>query len=74
MSYSQFFTSEFLGLCLKDKRLIKRAIDIGNAFIRSPGNCIQEVFETNNLARCAYDFFGNCKVKWFQLLKAHQAC
>ena len=73
MSYSNFFDQEFLNVDLRDKRLIKRTISIGNNLIRSPGSCIQEVFVTKNDARCAYDFFSNPKVKWLNLLGSHQA-
>lgn len=72
MSYSNFFDQEFSNIDLRDERPTKRAISIGNNLIRSPGSCIQEVFITRNDARCAYDFFSNCKVSWLRLLRAHQ--
>lgn len=72
MSYVPFFTTEFSTLDLKDKRLVKRAIEIGNTLFKSPGSCIQEVFRSKNEARCAYDFFSNPKVQWLNVLKAHQ--
>ncbi|HCU6011347.1 TPA: IS4 family transposase [Legionella pneumophila] len=70
--YSEFFNTEFIDLKIKDVRLIKRAKLIGNRLIRSPGSCIQEIFDEKNEARCAYDFFGNPKVKWGLLLNPHQ--
>lgn len=73
MSYSKFFTREFASLDLKDVRLTRRAMTIGNTLIRSPGSCIQEVFSSKNEARCAYDFFSNPKVGWLNLLGNHQA-
>ena len=39
-----FFTEELSSLTLKDKRLINRAKIIGTKLLKSPGNCIQEVF------------------------------
>lgn len=72
MSYSEFFTREFSSLDLKDVRLTRRAISIGNTLLRSPGSCIQEIFSSKNDARCAYDFFSNPKVGWLNLLGNHQ--
>ncbi len=71
--YATFFTKEFSSLDLRDIRLARRAIEVGNALLRSPGSCIQEVFASKNEARCAYDFFSNPKVKWLNLLKVHRA-
>lgn len=73
MSYSEFFNNEFSNLDLKDARLTRRAISIGNSLIKSPGSCIQEVFSSKNEARCAYDFFSNPKVGWINMLTNHQA-
>lgn len=73
MLYTEFFNNEFSNLDLKDIRLTKRAISIGNSLLRSPGSCIQEVFSSKNEARCAYDFFSNPKVGWINMLETHQA-
>ena len=72
MSFSNFFDNEFLNIDLKDERLNRRAVVIGNSLMRSPGSCIQEVIASKNEARCAYDFFSNPKVRWRNLLKSHQ--
>jgi hypothetical protein len=66
-----YFDQEFNNLNLKDKRLNRRAIFIGNELLRSPGSCIQEVVDNKNRARAAYDFFSNSKVSWKSLFKCH---
>lgn len=71
-SFSNFFDQEFSNIDLKDERLTKRAIAIGNRLVRMPGSCIQEVFGSKNEARCVYDFFSNPKINWMKLLGAHQ--
>src|SRR3990167_6205794 len=43
MPCTEFFTQEFSNLALKDSRLVRRAVSIGNALLSSPGSCIQEV-------------------------------
>ena len=73
MPCTEFFTQEFSNLDLKDSRLVRRAVSIGNTLLSSPGSCIQEVFTSKKEARCAYDFFSNPKVKWLNLLSNHQA-
>lgn len=70
--YSDFFEQEFSTLSINDSRLTRRAIKIGKALIKSPGSCIQEVFDCKNEARCAYDFFSNPKIKWQKLYDPHQ--
>jgi hypothetical protein len=71
MSCATFFKTEFSTLDLKDKRLLNRAIEIGNTLLSSPGSCIQEVFPSKNDARCAYDFFSNPKVQWLNVLQTN---
>ena len=71
-STETFFGKEFKGLNLKDRRLDKRAITIGNRLLQNPTSCIQSLMNDKDDARCSYDFFSNSKVKWTKLFEPHQ--
>ncbi len=56
-STSEFFSSEFSALDLRDKRLENRAITIFSALQRELTSCVRRLFKDGNDTRQAYDFF-----------------
>ena len=56
-STSDFFSSEFVDIDLRDKRLEKRALTIFSALQRELTSCVRRLFKNENDMRQAYDFF-----------------
>lgn len=54
---SDFFSSEFVDIDLRDKRLEKRALTIFNALQRELTSCVRRLFKNGKDMRQAYDFF-----------------
>ncbi|WP_133133909.1 transposase DNA-binding-containing protein [Legionella sp. W10-070] len=53
-----FFRDEFSTLELKDKRLVRRAIQVGVCLQKRLTSCIKRLFIDKKDMRQAYDFFS----------------
>lgn len=56
---------------LGDKRLTKRALEIGQALVTGFGLALSMVFQDKNLLKRAYEFFANPKVQFNKLTSPH---
>ena len=64
-------SQNFADCHLGDKRLTKRALEIGQALVTGFGLALSMVFQDKNLLKRAYEFFANPKVQFNKLTPPH---
>ena len=57
---------------LEDKRLTRRALEIGKALVLGFGQALSMVFGDENVLDCAYEFFSNPKTCFLSITKPHR--
>ena len=64
---------EFCTLCLGDRRLNKRAVNIAHTLNLAPGKTIPQAFRSRGDIKACYNFYQNDQVSKEKLLKPHIA-
>lgn len=62
----------FATCVLGDKRLTRRALEIGKALVLGFGQALSMVFGDENALACAYEFFSNPKTCFLSLTQPHR--